>query len=177
MSYVLFGLVVLALLHFVYESILAPSFRMKLHFELDALREELRRSKENRGQELTPGDYANLDEAAVCLDSMLHRFDLGTLSAVRQALTRDPELRREVAQRRKALDGCSRAEVIEIRERLVDIASRALLVNHGAWCIYIVPAVLGCLCFESARAQIRSVVSVPKADLFRIAPSSAGRAG
>jgi hypothetical protein len=105
---------------------------------------------------------------------MLHRFDLGTLTAVRQALMRDPKLRREVEQRARALDGCRMVEAIEIRERLVHVASRALLINHGAWCIYVLPAVLGCLSFGRARAQIRSVVSMPKSDLLRIAPNTAG---
>jgi hypothetical protein len=170
MSYVIFGLAVLALFHFIYESILAPSFRMKLHFELCALRDELRRLNWTRGQELTRGTYAYLDEALVCLDSMLHRFDVGTLTAVRRALTRDPGLKREIEERAKALEACPMIEAIEIRERLVRIATRALLINHGAWCIYVLPAVLGCLSFGSARAQIRSAVSVPRSELSRIAP-------
>jgi len=162
MSYVLFSLAVLALLHFVYESILAPSFRMKLHFELCTLREELRRLNWTQGQELTRGTYTYLDEALTCLDSMLHRFDVGTLIAVRQALARDPELRREVEQRARSFDSCSVSGAIEIRERLVHIASRALLVNHGAWCIYLFPAVFGCFSLKRARAQIRSAVSIPR---------------
>ena len=176
MSYVLFGLLLLAFFHFVYESILAPSFRMKLHFELCALRDQLRRLNWTRGQELTRANYAYLDEALLCLDSMLHRFDVSTLSAVRQELTRDPELKREVEQRGRTLDGCPMIEAIEIRERLLHIASRALLINHGAWCIYVLPAVFGHFGFGSARMLIRSAVSVPRSALLRIAPNTAERA-
>ena len=175
MSYVIFALVLLALFHFVYESILAPSFRMKLHFELCALRDELRRLNWTRGRELTRDYYAYLDEALLSLDSMLHRFDVGTLTAVRQELTRDPELKRAVEQRGRTLDGCPVIEAIEIRERLLRIASRALLINHGAWCIYVFPSVFGRFGLGSARILIRTAVSVPRSDLFRIAPNTAER--
>jgi hypothetical protein len=175
MSYLIFGLALLALFHFVYESILAPSLRMKLHFELCALRDELRRLNWTRGRELTRENYDYLDEALLCLDSMLHRFDVGTLSAVSQELTRDPDLKREVEQRGRTLDGCAIVEAIEIRERLLRIASRALLINHGAWYIYVLPALFGWFGCGSARTLIRSAVSVPRSDLFRIAPTTAER--
>ena len=176
MSYVIFGLALLALFHFVYEAILAPSFRMKLHFELCALRDDLRRLNWTRGRELTRENYAYLDDALLCLDSMLHRFDVGTLTAVRQELARNPELKREVEQRGKVLDGCPMIEAIEIRDGLLRIASRALLINHGAWCIYVLPAVFGCFSLGSARMLIRSAVSVPKSELLRITPNAVERA-
>jgi hypothetical protein len=160
MSYMMFGLAILALLHFVYESTLAPSFRMKLHFDLCALRGALRRLRLARGQALSQEGCSGLDESLRALDSMLHRFDLGMLAAVRRELARNPALRRHVEQRGRMLDACTVPEAIEIRERLLHIASRALLVNHGAWCIYILPAVLGCLSFRNARRLIGAAIAV-----------------
>jgi len=42
----------LAVYHFVYEGILAPSFRLKLRFELFELRDELRKLKISHAEDL-----------------------------------------------------------------------------------------------------------------------------
>ncbi|MGH8330614.1 MAG: hypothetical protein ACRER3_22985, partial [Pseudomonas fluorescens] len=42
MTYAVLSFMFLAFVHFVFESILAPSFRLKLRFEIFALRDELR---------------------------------------------------------------------------------------------------------------------------------------
>ena len=45
MEYIFFALVLVALYHFILEAILAPSARLKLRFELLALRDTLRNLK------------------------------------------------------------------------------------------------------------------------------------
>jgi hypothetical protein len=171
MSYAIFFLVILAMLHFIYESILAPSFRMKLHFDLCALRDELRRIQWVYGPAQSEENLRYLNESLRALASVLHRFDVGTLAAVRQEMTRNPALRKEIEQRGRMLEGCAVPEAIEIRERLVRIACRALLVNHGAWCIYVVPVAFGCFGFGNARRLIGAAVSLPVSELSRIMPN------
>src|SRR5690349_485204 len=100
MSYAIFCLVILAMLHFIYESILAPSFRMKLHFELCALRDELRRMQWGRRGAQGEENFQYLNESLNALASVLHRFDVGTLAAVKQEMMRNPVLKKEAEQRR-----------------------------------------------------------------------------
>jgi hypothetical protein len=176
MSYAIFGLALLALLHFVYESILAPSFRMKLHFELQALRDDLRRLQLTSGPSPSDENFRYLDESLDALTLMLHRFDTGTLAAVGREMRRNPDLRGRVERRRRMLNECDVHEVVRARQQIVRIATRALLVNHGAWCIYIVPVAFGYFGLRNVRRLIVATISLPKPDLFRIAPNSAQRA-
>ena len=172
MSYAIFGLALLALLHFVYESVLAPSFRMRLHFELRALRHELRRLRATAQPFEREQSLCYLDESLTALTSVLHRFDAATLAAVAREIERDPNLREQVEQRRRALDTCGVPELLEARQRILHVATRALIVNHGAWCLYVLPMALGYLSIGNLRRLIRAAVSLPETDLFRIAPSS-----
>lgn len=82
MSYAILSLALLALFHFIYESILAPSFRMKLHFELGALQDQLRCLQREGSVRVEHARY--LDDSLSSLLCMLHRFDVAMLVAVGQ---------------------------------------------------------------------------------------------
>ena len=170
MSYVILGFALLALFHFIYEGILAPSFRMKLRFDLCALRDELNRLKRDSGAAFDDERFCHLHDSLTALIATLHRFDVSTLLAVSQEIGRNPELREKVERRERMLDTCGVPELRDLRRRSLVIATRALAVNHGGWCIYGIPMVLGYLSLRKMGALIRATASLSKPDLFRIAP-------
>src|SRR5688572_28045975 len=92
MSYLIVTLFLLAIFQWVYESILAPSFRLDLRLRLFALRDELSDLKASSGR--PPGD----EQSFALLDSMnnliagLERFDIAMLAAVEREVRRSPEL-------------------------------------------------------------------------------------
>jgi hypothetical protein len=85
-------------------------------------------------------------------------------------MDRNPELREKVERQERMLDTCGVPELRDLRRRSLVIATRALAVNHGGWCIYGIPMVLGCLSLRKMGALIRATASLSKPDLFRIAP-------
>jgi hypothetical protein len=145
---------------------------MKLRFELRALRDELRRLRWTSSYSAGEENFRHLDESLAALISVLHQFDAGTLAAAKQELRRNPDLRKQVEQRARILDACDIPEVIQVRQQILRIATQALLVNHGAWCIYVLPAAFAYFSLSSLKRLIATTVSLPKPDLFRIAPSA-----
>ena len=159
MSYVIMGLIVVAMIHFVYESIIAPSLRSNLRFELLRLRDDLRQLK------LNDRHFHDLQDQINALLSVLSRLDLPTLIALERARQRDSVLKRRIERRTKALDDCSVPEARAIRARCAEIAAQAIAVNHGAWFGFILPAVLASTGYAKAKSLIGTFLSLPEREL------------
>jgi hypothetical protein len=106
MEYLFVVLIVFALYHFVYESILAPSERLKLRFELFELRDRLRALKVDHSDYLEDRHFHYLQDSLNSLICLLGRFDLATLSRIELEFQLDPELRRRSEMRTAILDDC-----------------------------------------------------------------------
>src|SRR5687767_577256 len=99
MAYLLAVLVLLSIIHFVYESIIAPSLRLSLRYKLFALRDEIRELKMAYGNLFADRHFHYMQDSLNALLSVLDRFDLAALIAVGRELKQDPELRKRVEMR------------------------------------------------------------------------------
>jgi hypothetical protein len=179
MSYLICAMVVLAFLHFIYESILAPSFRLNLRCKLFALRDELRWLKIEHGKELNDRHFEYLHESINLTIHFLNRIDFGGLVASEHEYKTNPEFRKRVETRQKVLDDCQIKSARDLRRKSVAIAAEAFLVNSGALIVWlipvVVPAVLCALVTSKIRAwfalKIKIWMAVPERDLERITPS------
>lgn len=142
MTYLLLVLAVAALAHFVYESILAPSLRLKLRFKLFALQDQLRILKICNDAELDDKHYRYLEKSPHSLIRMLHRIDLATLASSELAYQRDPKFRERVTERSRILDDCAVDQAKQIRAESLRIATKALVVNSGAAFVLFFPITL-----------------------------------
>lgn len=178
MTTVFLLLAALALFHWIYESTLAPSFRLDLRFRLFALRDELRALKIDLGSDLADKHFHYLQDSVNTLIYMLNRIDVGSLHAVTRELDRNPKLRHKIELRTKTLDDCNIPEARDIRNRSLEIASRALLVNMGGLVIYVLPVVLVIAGVAALRRQyrkhIKDFVSVPEPEFHRVMPCADG---
>jgi hypothetical protein len=168
MSYLIIGLFVIALLHLLFESILAPSMRMKLRLELFSLRDDLRMLKVNRDRSLTDRQFEGLQESLNALIAVLHRFDGATLMALEFELRRNPLLRAQVDARARVLDGCTSHHARAIRARSVQIATIALAINSGGWFIYVLPVLLLAVGYAKVKRLIASSLALSESYLARV---------
>lgn len=177
---IVLALAALAAFHWIYESILAPSFRLNLRFRLFALRDELRSLKMDLDTDLKDKHFDYLQDSINALISMLSRFDLGTLHAITKELERNPELMSKIEARTKILDDCNIPHARDVRRKSVQIASQALLVNSGGFMPYTLPIVLAVAGVAAIRSQykrqIKNLLSVPGTELQRVAPCVSGEA-
>jgi hypothetical protein len=168
MSYLIAALLAAAFLHLLFESIIAPSIRMKLRFELFSLRDDLRALKAESGSSLSDRQFECLQESLNALIAVLRRFDGATLMAVEQELRRNPLLRTQVEARARILDGCTSRRARAIRARSVQIATTALAVNSGGWFIYVLPVVLPIVGYSKVKGLIASSLALSENYLTRV---------
>jgi hypothetical protein len=176
MGYFLVAILVAALYHFIYESILAPSWRLKLRFELFVLRDKVRALKVDHGVAFQDKHYHYLQDSINTLLSLLARFDLATLGRIEAEMKRNPELQQQSDERSQVLDDCDLEDAKLIRYASLRIAIAALAVNSGGWFIYVLPPLSLALglkrYFSSFRQRIKAVVAIPQSEINKFAPAS-----
>jgi hypothetical protein len=125
----------LALIHFIYESILAPSWRLSLKYRLFALRDELRALKADCRVRLDDEHYAYLQSSIDTMIAMLHRYDIAAIAASQLRCRRDPEFRRRIDVRAQMLEDRNIPQAQSIRRRSVELIAQAIAINSGMLCV------------------------------------------
>lgn len=164
----------LALVHFIYESILAPSWRLSLRYRLFALRDELCQLKADRRDGLDDEHYAYLRNSIDTMIAMLHRYDVAAIAAAEFRYRRDPEFRRCVDVRARILEDCNIPQAQSIRRRSVELIARATAVNSGMLCAPLYPfAVMG-IGFSTVQKLLRKLAALSRRELESVAPGRVG---
>lgn len=167
MSYLIAALAVIAVLHLLFESIIAPSLRMKLRFELFSLRDDLRMLKASRDLSLSDWQFECLQESLNVLIAVLHRFDGAILVTIEHELRHNPLLRAQADACARILDACTSRRARAIRARSVQIAMAALAVNSGGWLIYVLPVLLLAVGYSRIKRLIASALTLSESHLVR----------
>lgn len=170
MSYVIIGFAVLAFFHFVYESILAPSWRLSIRYKLFALRDELRMLKIEHGELLDDKHFHYLQDSINATIFVLPKIEVVTVAHIKEEIEKDAHLKQRLANRQKILDDCAIKEVIEIRKKTVHLAIESLAANCGGWMIYIIPFMGLVSVYKSVERRTKALISMSERDLRHIAP-------
>jgi hypothetical protein len=173
----IFILIALAALHFVYESILVPSFRLSLRFKLFVLRDEIRQLKIDCAGSLGDKHFDFLQDSINNLISNLNRFDMATFVGVELESKKDPSFLRSAEERSCMLDDCNIPRAREIREQSLKIVSAAICINSGALFLLIfAPIIIATLGFAEVKKRIKIFAFISEQDLKRIPPSASAAA-
>src|SRR5437773_1088798 len=127
-----------ALLHFIWESILATSIRFNVRLELFALRDRLRRMKITNPE--IPDDAFHVIQDGLN-GGIKHLYDIDVQVLVQcDLLSRnDPEIKARVEKRRAAVESANSKELLEIARLLRKLMEKSAIVNNGGWLLYIIP--------------------------------------
>jgi hypothetical protein len=165
-------LIALAALHFVYESILAPSFRLSLRFKLFILRDEVRQLKIDCASSLGDKHFNYLQDSINNLISNLNRFDMATFIGVEFESKRDRSFLKSAEERSRMLDDCNIPRARQIRSQSLKIASAAIFINSGALFLLIfAPVIVAFLGYAEVKKRIKIFAFISDQDLKRIPPS------
>jgi hypothetical protein len=145
------GLMFAAAIHFIYESILAPSFRQELRSRLQGLLDELCIVGQKHPDHASQRCVGNLRGSLEGLLARLDRIGIVALLGIEREFRRNPRAREEVQARELSLDRCDIPEVRDIRARSVRIAIRAVAINNGGLILYTLPVVLVLLAYSRMR--------------------------
>jgi hypothetical protein len=165
MEYIILIFVLLAMLHFWYEAIIAPSERLRVRFRLFELRDEARRLKISYGNKLEDRHFHYLQEAINGLIRNVEHIDLGLLVSVKKKTLTDKQFKARVEANAKILEDCNVPEAVEIRKKAHKLIAQSLTINSGGWMFYIIPVALAALCYSMTAKLIRFICAMPEPEL------------
>jgi hypothetical protein len=148
MEYLIFGFIALAIWHWWYEAVLAPSLRLDCRFKLFKLRDEARELKMRLGERLDDRHFHYLQDSINNAIGLLPRMDIAMVVMMATRMEHDAELRARVAARSKILDDCKFPEAADIRKRANEVLGFVLSANSGGWIPYIVPIAIAFACYK-----------------------------
>lgn len=157
---VMLMLLVAAVWHSVYETILAPSLRTYIRNRLFEQRDKLRRSLIEKR---IHGDAFNqMQESinlAICIQDQIRLIDL---YSHRRKMQLDTPYRNKVEKRSKRLEKHSDDTARAIQEKTVKLISYALAINSGAWAPYlvalVVPIIVMAFAFNHCKNTVEQAV-------------------
>lgn len=158
-----------ALVHFIYEGIIAPSLRMRLRNEMFVLRDELRALK------ITDDDRCSDDVFAIAhngINQYINRLHWLTISFMADFTKahRNPEFRKEVKRRRDLVSHSPCHEVQHIVLRGNKVLENAFFVNSAITFAYFVPIILVIELLASAKRKLFARVHTKVSEVFATPP-------
>lgn len=151
----------LALWHFVYEGIIAPSRRFAIRLDSFALRDEVR----SRMIERSSGseEFADVEQAINTTISLCAYLSWIDLIMFKRAIEQDPKLKAAIEERRCRLEGYEFTG--ELQQRSVLLVVKALTANSGGWLVFVVPPLLAWLSLKYVSDTIYSAIVTPFQEL------------
>ena len=130
-----------ALLHFIFESIVAPSVRFNLRLDLFALRDKARRLS-IINPEVGDQAFNAVQDGLNGAIKYLYEIDIPILLYCDAMVKRDPQLKERVEKRRAMVAATQCDELIEISRQLRRKVETAAFMNNGGWLFYVIPVVI-----------------------------------
>jgi len=161
-----------AVLHFVWESIIAPSVRLGIRFELFALRDRLRRLKIMQNG-LTDGAYHSVEDGIHSALHILYDIDLPLLKLLENAIRKDEKLQERIRKRQALVADSGCDELNEIMRAVQKIVEKTAVINSGGWLVlYIVPLMPLAIFCHKVFSPIANILYAPKSEVDRLLPES-----
>lgn len=165
----LFGM---AVWHFVYEGIVAPTLRMHLRNRLFSLRDELRR--------INPNTLSGDDRIAYWfvhngINNFLNRLPNITIHALKKLERQyqsDAEGMAAINDHLKRVTEASNKDIVDIFGKTNRVIGEAMLVNAGATFIYVIPLAIVVMFARSIQVCVSRLIIAPPRDIERVMPPS-----
>ena len=153
-------IVFLAMAHFVYEGILAPSIRLRLRYRIFEQRDRLRELKIVR-DDVSPEIFHAIHDSINTAVELIHAINFSVVCQLDSVLKKNPGLREQIDRRKELLDRCCVDEIKSIRSRTSTIIGEALIANTLGTVIWMIPVVIGFICFDWLRRQTQLMLLMP----------------
>lgn len=169
MTTLFFILLGLGLFHFIYEGIILPSYRMKLRYDLFALRDKLRRTKAEKGEAVDKKVYLLIQESLNNQIKFLPHITINLVWRALRDIKADPELATDISQRIALVNNTDLPELKEINEAGSKILATALIWNSLGLLIYVLPLIVAVMAIVYVLGFIfKSIVQACKTDIEQV---------
>jgi len=155
MSTIILTICFLALIHFVFEGIIAPSMRMSLRNKLFELRDEIRELKEIG---LNPQDEAVFWHIHDGINSFINKLPHKT----------NPHLKNVIDARIHMMESCTNSQLKTIFTKTTTVVEEAFLINMGGWFFYVLPIAVALFAVGYLKRIASSIIVAPSVDTNRL---------
>jgi len=131
MEYVILILGALAMVHFVYEAIVAPTLRINQKFKAFKLRDELRSLAVREPETVHDKHFYAVQALLNAVIRTVNTIDVVALMKAKQAVADDPELRKRTEARARLFDDCKNNEIRDIDHRGGIVAIEGVRINSA----------------------------------------------
>jgi hypothetical protein len=168
MDTIILGLIALAIAHFVFESIIAPTLRLKLRFELFKVRDELRALKAEKKDQLDDKVFDYLENSINLSISHMEYFRLSIWIRAFHAVQSDPALKERLKQREEAFKKCAFPETKDIQTKTVMLDLNAIGLSGGAWAVFVVPLAVLLAFYRSVSKMASTLMWLSDAEMKKV---------
>lgn len=160
MSTLIILLLAMAIFHFVYDGIILPSLRLKLRFELFALRDEIRRLRsETKGDDKA---FLVLQESVNLSIRILPRATLSTFVKATKQMHENVNLRKTVEERIAIIDRSTISELKTIRSKTADVVMKAIGANSLPLLVYMLPVTVVFVVISMVVSRIKKLIDISR---------------
>lgn len=173
LSKLILFVIFVAILHFIYEAIIAPSIRLHLRNRLFTIRDSLRSNKIIHGIKKEDEEAFNLVHDGV--NNLLTRLPQLTIYnsiALRNEYIKNQKLRDEVDARVALVEHCGNQCIYNAYTQANLIVEHAMLANMGGWFFYLIPIFSVLLVLRKLSNLAGRLLVTPLVDTLRIIPES-----
>lgn len=161
LTYTIIICAILAIFHFIYDGIIAPTIRISLKNKLFSIKNELLRLEERK--DLTNNERKSLKYVIASTEILIKKMNNITISEfvkVKSSLNDSSLLHKEASGKIDFITKYSCPETIKAFDQSAEIFVRALIVNSGGWLIYIIPIYVILKPFKILSKKLNKVFSI-----------------
>jgi len=159
-----------AILHFVLESILVPSGRQSLRFDLFEIRDRLRQVKAEYGKVLDTEVYRFLEGSINNTLRHMHLINISVIIDVAKKINSNPDLKKEIQKRSEILNRCQLEEIKKIQKDYVQAFGKIVALNSMGWLIYLIPFIPIIFFYKKCKKSVKDILFIPDKELEDILP-------
>lgn len=163
-------LTAIATFHFLMESIIAPSVRLSVRFQLFALRDRVRALRMKCGDALDSETYHFLESSISRTIKHLSNINLTGMVEAHRFLENNPERRVEIEWIIRKLEDSSIDEVCTIMKEHSKLFGNAMAINASGWWIYIVPVLFVLAFVNKCRAIVQMLSFLREEEMDKFLP-------
>lgn len=138
-AWLIIAVTVLAVVHFVYEAILLPSFRQDIRYRLFALRDQLRSLMADERDGLEPEAFRYMQESLNIKLAFLHRVDIRLIYYANRMFEKNDALASRVKKRESEIANYQHEEFQAIRKKALILFGVAFILNSLGFIVMCLP--------------------------------------
>lgn len=148
MATTLFIIFVLAIMHFAYENIIAPTLRIYQRNKLFVLRDKLRNIHFNALNKQDKQAFKYIENSLTNCIQNLPYVNISNFSRYKQEYKENEELRKSVDEKINKIENCSVTELKDIFNDSGEIIYHAIWINSGILFLYFIPIAIVVILLE-----------------------------